>query len=375
MKGNKGKKRYEPLSEEEVVHLLQEAQTKKQTVIPTGNGSKRGFGGVTEDADIELSLKNMNRILEHSAGDMTVTVQPGANFQDVQDQLAEYKQMIPIDPYRPADATIGGVIASNDSGPKRALYGSARDHVIGLRVAHPSGEVLRSGGKVVKNVAGYDMNKLFIGSMGTLGVMTECTFKLRPIPKFTALCVVTFSDPDALRPFLVELLNSYMEPVTLEVVNLRDVLITFEDVEEAVHAQIEWVNTHVPNSATVDTRTGTDVHTYWRSFNDLSFTHNDPIILKVGTKNMHVLDVLRNCKRLTDVDVYAHGGVAHGLSRIYLSGDTATSSGRSKTCVPMLSKLGAMRRSSMHRWTFAKRSPHGESPLLYETARRYQTST
>ncbi|WP_081834533.1 FAD-binding oxidoreductase [Geomicrobium sp. JCM 19039] len=153
--------------------------------------------------------------------------------------------------------------------------------------------------------------------------MTECTFKLRPIPKFTALCVVTFSDPDAMRSFLVKLLNSYMEPVTLEVVNLRDVLITFEDVEEAVHAQIEWVNTHVPNSATVDTRTGTDVHSYWRSFNDLSFTHNDPIILKVGTKNMHVLDVLQNCKRLTDVNVYAHGGVAHGLSRIYLSGDTA----------------------------------------------------
>ncbi|GAK13247.1 glycolate dehydrogenase, FAD-binding subunit GlcE [Geomicrobium sp. JCM 19039] len=97
MKGNKGKKRYEPLSEAEVVHLLQEAQAKKETVIPTGNGSKRGFGGVTEAADIELSLKNMNRILEHSAGDMTVTVQPGANFQEVQDQLAEYKQMIPID--------------------------------------------------------------------------------------------------------------------------------------------------------------------------------------------------------------------------------------------------------------------------------------
>ncbi|MDA6161842.1 FAD-binding oxidoreductase, partial [Escherichia coli] len=108
---------------------------------------------------------------------MTVTVRSGTRFKDLQDYLAKHNQKISLDPFWPENATIGGIIAANESGPKRLGYGSARDAVIGLRTVYPDGKVIRSGGRVVKNVAGYDMNKLFIGSMGTLGVISEITLK------------------------------------------------------------------------------------------------------------------------------------------------------------------------------------------------------
>ncbi len=127
-----------------------------------------------------------DRVLEHTWQDLTCTVQAGCTWQSLQDALAQHGQFVALDPLWPERATVGGIIASNDSGSLRLRYGSLRDLVIGMTVVLADGTVAQVGGKVVKNVAGYDLHKLLIGAFGTLGVITEVTFRLHAIPRHTA---------------------------------------------------------------------------------------------------------------------------------------------------------------------------------------------
>ncbi|MDF2856012.1 MAG: lactate dehydrogenase, partial [Neobacillus sp.] len=216
--GNSGQITIFPKTEDDISALLNYANTKGLTVSIMAGGSKRGFGGQLEKTDIQLSLRHYTGIVEHIPGDMTLTVKSGASFKEIQTYLAQFNQKIPLDPFHLENATIGGVIAANDSGPKRLGYGAARDAVIGLRMVYPDGKVIRSGGKVVKNVAGYDMNKLYIGSMGTLGVISEVSFKLRPVAKDESIVFVHFPEGNQLeiRNFAVKVLDSMIEPVSLE---------------------------------------------------------------------------------------------------------------------------------------------------------------
>lgn len=336
--GNEGRQRVNPSTPEEVADILKHAKDKNETVIPIGGGTKQGFGGEGDEVDKLLSLENLNQVIEYSPGDMTMTVQAGTTMEKINETARAEQQMVPLDPSYPSQATIGGVVAANDSGPKRMAYGSARDHVIGLRVADPNGEILRSGGKVVKNVAGYDMNKLLVGSMGTLGVITEVTLKLRPYPKYTGMCVLTFPDEkavSAVKPFVSKLLDTRLEPVTLEYMepNLTErlfqthgysLVITFEDVQKAVEVQEKWVREHLPEQATLSLYHDKEVEAFWRTFVQLSFA--DGVHVKVGSKNMQVLDHIHHLEELQagrDVHVFAHGGAGHGISRVYASGDDA----------------------------------------------------
>ncbi|SDI60058.1 FAD-binding oxidoreductase [Natribacillus halophilus] len=336
--GNRARDYVSPESPEEVAETLRQANETGQTVIPVGGGTKQGFGGEGGEADLLLSTANLAEVIEYSPGDMTITVQAGATIQTIIDAVREHNQMVPLDPSFPAQATIGGVIAANDSGPKRMLYGSARDHVIGLHVAHSNGEILRSGGKVVKNVAGYDMNKLFIGSMGTLGVITEVTLKLRPLPKDQSMCVLTFPEgvESAVKPFITELLDTHLEPVTLEYMNPSltnallnkegySLLITFEDVQKAVQYQEKWVYDHVPVGAELTVFREEEVDDFWRTFAHFSIDDDETVVhVKMGSKNLQVLERVENCSRLQqwrDLQVFAHGGAGHGISRAYVKGE------------------------------------------------------
>lgn len=205
----------EPETEDEVARVLKLCNDEGWTVVPTGAGTQ-SFTGVTGRLpDVVLSLRRMNRVLEYSPSDMVVMVQSGTPLSVLQRTLADQNQMLPIDAVVPDDATVGGIIATAASGPRRALYGSVRDMLIGLRTVYPNGNVIRVGGKVVKNVAGYDMTKLFIGSYGTLAAVTEATFKLRPRPmhRETVLLTGNRSNMDELRRRIV---GSYLIPSRLE---------------------------------------------------------------------------------------------------------------------------------------------------------------
>lgn len=344
--GNGGHVHVYPTSEEEIAALLKYAHDHGKSISVQGNGSKRGFGGLKESYDILLSLSKFTGIIEHTVGDMIVTVKAGTPFHELQAYLGEYQQQVSLDPALPHLSTIGGVVASNDSGPKRLGYGSARDVVVGLKVVYPDGTVIRTGGKVVKNVAGYDMNKLFIGSMGTIGVITEITLKLRPVPKSESLVLVSFRDNmlDELRTFVVKQLDSMLEPTAFELLSPSlaqqltgrkqlTLAISFEDVESAVIYQENKLKQAVPKQADVNILRDEELAQFWKQLYSISpsgYTNSAEQIkaaLKIGVKNMDVLEVLKDCLDLEgrhDLEVYAHGGFGHGLCHVVLKGTSSS---------------------------------------------------
>ena len=164
---------------QQISEVLRFANANGLTVMPSGSGTKLGWGNPVVP-NIELSLKRICEVREHAWQDMTCTVEAGCSWEAMQDQLKEHGQMVALDPLWPDRATIGGIVASNDSGALRLKYGGLRDLIIGMTVVLADGTVAKSGGKVVKNVAGYDIHKLMTGSFGTLGVIVEVNFRLHP---------------------------------------------------------------------------------------------------------------------------------------------------------------------------------------------------
>jgi len=181
-----------PGSREEVAALLTLAGDEGFPVTPWGGGTKLGIGSPPSRPGLILVLTRLDRILEHEPGDLTATVETGITFSALQALLGKRGQWVSLDPADPDRATLGGILASNASGPRRHLYGTCRDLLIGLTVVHADGSIVRGGGKVVKNVAGYDLPKLYIGSFGTLGILVEATLRLRPRPDEDRVIVARF---------------------------------------------------------------------------------------------------------------------------------------------------------------------------------------
>jgi glycolate oxidase FAD binding subunit len=181
-----------PGSREEVAAALAVAAEQRLPITPWGGGTKMWVGSPPGRVGMVLALKRLDRILEHEPGDLTVTVEAGLAFDRLQAELGKRGQWLSLDPAASDRATVGGILASDASGPRRHLYGTARDLVIGLTVVGADGRVVRGGGKVVKNVAGYDLPKLYIGSFGTLGILVEATFKLRPRADVDRMVIARF---------------------------------------------------------------------------------------------------------------------------------------------------------------------------------------
>jgi glycolate oxidase FAD binding subunit len=181
-----------PGSVEEVAAVIALATEAGLPVMPWGGGTAAPVGMPSTRARLVLGLRRLDRLVEHEPGDLTVTVEAGMTVAELQAALRGRGQWLSLDPADAERATIGGVLATNASGPRRHLYGTARDLLIGITVVTAEGAIVKGGGKVVKNVAGYDLPKLFVGSYGTLGVIVEATFKLRPRPDDERLMCVSF---------------------------------------------------------------------------------------------------------------------------------------------------------------------------------------
>jgi glycolate oxidase FAD binding subunit len=205
----------EPGTAEELASCLRWARGAGLKVTPRGGGTKLGWGNPPAACDLLLSTARLDRVLEHAWADMTVIAEAGCRVADLQQALAEHGQHLALDPLWPERATIGGILSTNDSGTLRHRYGSLRDLIIGITVALPDGTLARSGGKVVKNVAGYDLAKLFTGALGTLGVIVQAIFRLHPLPRETRS--LTFSGtPAALEQLLLSILASRLTPIGLQ---------------------------------------------------------------------------------------------------------------------------------------------------------------
>jgi glycolate oxidase FAD binding subunit len=173
----------EPGNEQELAAVLRCANEAGVSVIPRGGGTKLEWGNPPKSSELILSSARLNKILEHAWADLTVTVEAGCTLQSLQDALAVHGQRLALDALWRERATIGGIISTNDSGTLRLRFGALRDLIIGVSLALPDGTLASSGGKVVKNVAGYDLPKLSTGAFGTLGVITRAVFRLHPLPR------------------------------------------------------------------------------------------------------------------------------------------------------------------------------------------------
>jgi FAD/FMN-containing dehydrogenases len=208
-----------PESPEELASALAEAASKKQTITLGGRGSKNKMGGPVAASDVTVSTTGLTRVLSYEPNDLTISVEAGMPWAAFTKLLAENRQMVPLDPPFAGLATVGGVIATNGSGPRRRLYGTARDLVIGMTFATLEGKLVKSGGMVVKNVAGLDMGKLMIGSFGTLAAMAVVNFKLQPMPQEERLFLLSFDSLEAAITARDKILKSVLQPASLDLLN------------------------------------------------------------------------------------------------------------------------------------------------------------
>jgi len=207
----------EPGGEEEVAAALAYADRAGLKVIPRGGGTQFALGFPPTGADLVLSLAQLNGVLDYVPNDQTVTVQAGMRLADLQATLATAGQWLALDPLLAPAATIGGAVATNASGARRLRYGGVRDQIIGVRIATADGVLAKGGGKVVKNVAGYDLPKLFTGSLGTLGVIVSATFRVYPLPAASRTVTLQSQDPEPLGELALRLVASPLVPTIVDI--------------------------------------------------------------------------------------------------------------------------------------------------------------
>lgn len=239
----------EPQSEEEAAAILRCAYEDGSAVIPRGGGTKSDWGNPPARTDFMLSTARLNRVIEHAWADLTVTVEAGCTIAELQRTLAERGQRLAVDPLWPEKATVGGVLSANDSGSLRFRYGGLRDLIIGVTLALADGTLAKSGGKVVKNVAGYDLSKLVTGAFGTLGVITSATFRLHPLPKYAQTVTAAIPDLGTMQVLLGKILDARIVPAAIQVragAGAPQIDVLFEGTEEGIEAQIDRLREMTP---------------------------------------------------------------------------------------------------------------------------------
>lgn len=210
-----------PETPEAVSELLAWAHQQGLAVVPWGGGTHQAVGNPLARYDLTLLTSGLGRVLDHQPADLTLTVQAGMTLAAVQAHLAPYGQYLPLEAEAPDRATLGGLVATATSGPMRLSAGTARDQVLWLEAVQPDGTLVHGGAKVVKNVAGYDVPKLFIGSHGSVGVLTAMTFRVAPLPATRPTLLVGFAHPRAAEPLVAELADGRLAPSLLTLVKGR----------------------------------------------------------------------------------------------------------------------------------------------------------
>jgi len=231
----------EPKDEKQLAAALSIANEAGFSVVPRGGGTKLDWGNPPKKADLVLSTVRLNQIVEHVWADLTVTVEAGCTLKSLQEKLAQHGQRLALDALWPERATIGGILSTNESGALRLRFGALRDLIIGVTIALSDGTLASSGGKVVKNVAGYDLPKLVTGAFGTLGVITRAVFRLHPLPRTAKTFSFKTESFPALQQSILAIQDSQLAHTSLQIRCLPDALpsadILFEATDAGLAAQ------------------------------------------------------------------------------------------------------------------------------------------
>jgi glycolate oxidase FAD binding subunit len=228
-----------PANSEEIAAVLRLAQENRLAVVCRGGGTKQEWGYAVEPG-LVLEMHRLNALREHTWQDMTCTVESGCTWSAMQSGLAQHGQHVALDPLWPDRATVGGIVATNDSGALRLRYGGLRDLIIGMTIVLADGTIAQTGGKVVKNVAGYDLHKLMIGAFGTLGVVTSVNFRLHSMPQCTQSFSVTSPVAEPLGKLMLKLLHAQVSTVAIQLrgaVGGFDLDIQLASLAEVLHTQ------------------------------------------------------------------------------------------------------------------------------------------
>ena len=208
-----------PASVDQLCEEIAAANSDGVAVFPWGGGTRMSLGNVPQRPGVVVDTTALNRVVSHNSGDMTATFQAGATLQTISEVLAQAGQFLAVDPPLPGRATIGGTLASGAGGPTKWQFGHPRDTVIGMKVVQPDGKITKSGGQVVKNVSGYDMSRLHIGGLGSLGLILEASFKLTPIPMYESTITARFQTVDRAIQCALDVFNSHLTPLAITTFN------------------------------------------------------------------------------------------------------------------------------------------------------------
>jgi glycolate oxidase FAD binding subunit len=323
-----------PQDESAAAAAVRQALERNHAVYPQGGGTSLDYGLPHRKAGVALSLTALNRVLEHAADDLTITVEAGITLADLNRHLAAKGQWLPVDAPEPDKATIGGIIATNADGPRRHGHGTIGDYLKGFRAIDGRGEVYCGGGKVVKNAAGYNLPRLMVGSLGTLGVITQATVMVRPLPACSALALCDVTSFDRAERLLAGLGQSQASPTIVELLagparpncplpamagsSVARLAVGFEggSIEvPAMHAMLcdEWKAAGADGITTV---TGAGVASIW------NWLSASPALLQVNVLPSRLAELVEQfSKLLPGHPLQAHA--ASGVLKVYASPSSA----------------------------------------------------
>jgi glycolate oxidase FAD binding subunit len=288
-----------PAAVAELQEIVRQAGAEGQAVYPLGGRTQLDLGLPPRKPGVAVDLRGLARVIDYPARDMTITVQAGITVGQLAEVLAAQGQRLPVDVPRAAQATLGGALATNTSGPRRLGFGTLRDYVIGISVVNDRGEEVKAGGRVVKNVAGYDLCKLYVGSLGTLGVITQVTLKLRPRPEEQALLILQ-TRAECLGPLLDLLHRSRTRPVCLDVLGAAAarllnreadaglpeagpvVVAGYEGSREAVTWQVQQLVKELRTGHPLEARVGSPAAPLWQALAELPGAQPGPLSFKAN---------------------------------------------------------------------------------------------
>ena len=312
-----------PGSIEELSAIVACANRNQWRILPCGHASKLHWGGIVEPVTLVVSTERLNRLIEHAEGDLTVTAEAGILFAELRSTVGKAGQFCAIDPVLSDRATLGGIIATADTGSLRHRYNSIRDMLLGVTFVRSDGEIVKAGGRVVKNVAGYDLMKLLTGSYGTLGILAQATLRVYPIPAVSRSMILT-GDSTALSQATQTLLSSALTPVSIDLLSesitemiglarTLSLLVQFQSIAESVDQQIDRV-TEVGKTLGLESSEPADLWQRLTEQINLS-VQNDSIVCKIGVKPSEAVSVLTQIAALLPTaEVLIHAG--SGIGRL-----------------------------------------------------------